>query len=105
MTHADVGGTYNENGIASGNSKDLVLTGSGRFTAIATNKTASTLGAIIEITNDPVSKIVDGTAVWLESERGVDTNSFSEASIGSVSGVRLVAKDAGIWDLNIRQEM
>lgn len=69
-------------------------------TAILTAGSPAT-GAVLEYTNSEKGLIDNGTALWLESERGNSIVSFAESSFIPVGGVRVKATD-GTWTIDVR---
>jgi len=71
--------------------------------AVLTSGSPST-GAKIQITGSRIEDIEDETAVWVDTERGDSTVSFSDSEPDpcNITGVRLSVTD-GTWTLIVRQ--
>ena len=70
-------------------------------TAILTSAGSPPTGAVLEYTNSEKGLIDNGSALWLESERGNSITSFAESSFIPVGGVRVKATD-GTWTIDVR---
>lgn len=94
---------FEEQASVTANSDDFIVSPS-KEVSVTAQLTAGTptTGCKVQFTLDDVSKILAGTAAWVNSPMGNHTSTCAEKVLRPVTGVRLAVTD-GTWTFQVRQ--